>query len=169
MSNAIVDFLVEDHRRIEHYFSLAIADKKEIQLNYYMQFRKALLRHIKMEEKILFPAAKEKNEALMNGLIPRFRLEHGAITALMVPPPTQDLIKVIQHVLEQHDIAEEKEGGMYQICAELTEDQSKEILIALKASAEVPVHPFNEAPIGLEAAKRALIRAGYEFEKLLKI
>ncbi|MFS8081871.1 MAG: hypothetical protein ACMG51_00355, partial [Ginsengibacter sp.] len=139
----------------------------EIEMNFYHKFREGLLRHIKMEEKTMFPAAKIANEALMQQLIPRYRLEHGALTALMVPPPTLDLIKVIRNVLEKHDLAEEEPGGLYDVCEALTQGQTQELLDRLTTIEEVPVHPPNPAPIAIESAVRALARAGYDYDAIV--
>jgi hypothetical protein len=121
-----------------------------------------------MEERTLFPAAKKANDALMQELIPRYRLEHGALTALLVPPPTLPLIKVIRHVLEKHDLAEEEPGGLYDVCEALTHGQTQELLNQLAQTEEVPVHPPNPVPIAIESARRALARAGYDFDEIIR-
>ena len=169
MIRPLHQFFEEDHRQIEVFLNKAIEQPNQIEMNYYHQFRTRLLRHIKMEEKVLFPAAKKANPEMINALIPRFRLDHGAITALMVPPPTPTLIKVISYILEKHNIAEEKPGGLYDICETLTHGQTQELLDELIATKEVPVHPPNPAPIAIEAAKRALARAGYDFDEIVSL
>src|SRR5690606_24574147 len=121
-----------------------------------------------MEEKTLFPAAKKVNPAVMQKLIPRFRMEHGALTALLVPPPTADIIKVIRYVLDKHDLAEEEPGGLYDVCEALTQGQTQELLNQLLQTEEVPVHPPNPAPIAMASARRALERAGYDFDNIIK-
>jgi hypothetical protein len=105
----------------------------------------------------------------MQELLPRYRLEHGALTALMVPPPTLSLIKVIRHVLEKHDMAEEEPGGLYDVCEALTHGQTQELLTQLADTGEVSVLPLNPAPIGLAAARRALARAGYDFDEIARL
>ncbi|MEO8960664.1 MAG: hypothetical protein ABI325_02200 [Ginsengibacter sp.] len=162
MNKPLHQFFTEDHHRINQLLNKAIEQPGEIEMNYYHQFRTRLLRHIKMEEKTLFPAAKKANYAVMQALIPRYRLEHGALTALMVPPPTSSLIKVIMYILEKHDMAEEEPGGLYDVCEALTHGQTQELLDQLAGTEEVPVHPPNAAPIAIESARRALTRAGYD-------
>ena len=164
MNKPLYHFFAEDHHRIDLLLNKALEAPGEIDLNYYHQFRTQLLRHIKMEEKTLFPAAKKANLAVMQQIIPRYRLEHGALTALMVPPPTLSLINVIRYVLEKHDLAEEEPGGLYDVCEALTMGQTQEILDELATTEEVPVHPPNPAPIAIESARRALARAGYDYD-----
>jgi len=164
MNKPLHQFFTKDHHRIDNLLNKATEQPGEINMEYYHQFRTGLLRHIKMEEKTLFPAAKKANQEVMQKLIPRYRLEHGALTALMVPPPTLSLIKVIKYVLEKHDMAEEEAGGLYDVCEELTHGQTQELLEQLAATEEVPVHPPNPAAIALESARRALARAGYDFD-----
>ena len=169
MNKPLHQFFTKDHQRIDKLLSLAIEHPGEIKMQYYHSFRTGLLRHIKMEEKTLFPAAKKANYAVMQALIPRYRLEHGALTALMVPPPTLPLIKVIRYVLEKHDMAEEEPGGLYDVCEALTHGQTQELLDQLANTEEVPVHPPNSAPIALESARRALARAGYDFDEIVRL
>ncbi|SRR6185312_5909889 len=167
MNKPLYHFFTADHHRLENLLNQATAEAGEIKLEYYQQFRCGLLRHIKMEEKILFPAAKKVNIELMEKIAPRYRLEHGALTSLMVPPPTVSLIKVIRYVLEKHDFAEEEVGGLYDICEALTHDETQELLDQLAKAEEVPLHPPNPAPIAIEAARRALARAGYNFDEIV--
>lgn len=169
MNKPIHQFFTKDHHRIDGLLNKAIENPNEIDMKYYLQFRTQILRHIKMEEKIFFPAAKKVNPAVMQKLLPKFRLDHGAITALLVPPPTLSLIKVIQYVLAKHDIEEEKPGGLYEVCEALTSNQTQEILAQLAATKEVPVHPPNPAPIAIEAARRAMTRAGYDLDEIIRL
>lgn len=162
-------FFTEDHHRIEKLLNKALEQPDKIEMSYYHQFRSQLLRHIKMEEKILFPAAKKANPEVTKDLIPRYRLDHGALTSLMVPPPTLPLINVIKYILEEHDLAEEEPGGLYDVCEALTQGQTQDILNQLAETEEVPVHPPNPAPIAIESARRALARAGYDFDKVMRI
>ncbi len=168
MNKPLYQFFTKDHHRIDELLNKATEDPDNINGDYYHQFRTGLLRHIKMEEKILFPAAKKANKEVTMKLVPQYRLEHGALTALMVPPPTAALIKVIRYLLEKHDLAEEKPGGLYDVCEALTAGQNEELLRQLKATAEVPVHPPNPAPIALDSAKRALERAGYDYDTIIQ-
>lgn len=169
MNKPLHEFFEKDHREIDVLLNKAIQQPNAIEMEYYHQFRTRLLRHIKMEEKILFPAAKEINPEVIKEVIRQYRLEHGAITALMVPPPTVSLVKVIRYILEKHNLAEEESGGLYDICEALTYGQSRELLDELMATTEVPVHPPNPAPIAIEAARRALARAGYDYDALVSI
>lgn len=89
----------------------------------------------------------------------QLKLEHGAITSLMIPPPTKELVKVILYILEKHDLTEEQPGGMYDICEKLTVEQTDEIMERLYNTTQVPIHPTNNADYALQAAKRALARA----------
>ena len=167
MNKPLHHFFTEDHHRIESFLNKATEKVGEIEMNNFHQFRIQLLRHIKMEEKTLFPADKKVNPKVMQELISRFRLEHGALTALLVPPPTAAIIKVIRFVLDKHDLAEEEPGGLYDICEALTKGETAELLIQLPKTEEVPVHPPNPAPIAMESARRALIRAGYDFDEII--
>ena len=69
--------------------------------------------------------------------------------------------------MEIHDLAEEEPGGLYDVCEALTQEHTEEILLQLAATEEVPVHPPNPAPIAIESARRALQRAGYDYDEII--
>ena len=168
MNKPLYNFFTNDHRRIESLFEKAVENPNDVQTDLYHQFRTGLLKHIKMEEKVLFPAAQKANDDVPLSLQAKLRLDHGALTALMVVPPTPDVIKVIRYVMEKHDILEEEEGGMYDVCEKLTESETQNLLEQLENTTEVPVHPHNKADNALKAAKNALDRAGYNFDEIAK-
>lgn len=168
MNRPIYHFFTADHERIEGLLEKAIENPEEINLDYYHQFRTGLLTHIKMEEKTLFPAAALGNGGQPLPLAAKLRLDHGALTALMTVPPTMETIKVTKQILDIHDRLEEEEGGMYEMCEKLTTEQTDEIMDKLSKVTEVPVHPFNTHPVVFEAMKRALKRAGFDYDELIK-
>lgn len=168
MNKQLYQFFTNDHRRIEESLDKATEDPDKIQMEHYHRFRSGLLKHIKMEEKILFPAAQKANGGVPVPIAAKLRLEHGALTALMVPPPTASLIKVLRYIIDRHDIAEEEPGGMYEVCESLTHHQTQEILEQLANVSETPLQAHNPASYALEAAKRSLARAGYDYDALAK-
>src|SRR5690606_12268147 len=118
--------------------------------------------------KFLFPAAQKANGGIPLPLAAKLRLDHGALTALMVVPPNEEIVTVLRHVLEAHDLLEEKSGGMYEVCERLTKDETQDLLKQLEKVTEVPVQPYNKADYALGAAKRALERAGFDFDAIAK-
>lgn len=166
MNGPLHQFFTKDHRRIEALLDKATENPNEIIMEHYQLFRTGLLTHIKMEENILFPAVLKANGNVSLPILPQLRLDHGALTALMVPPPTAGLIKVLRYILDKHDIAEEEQGGLYEICEHLTEGQTEDLLEQLRNITEVPVLKPNTASFVLDATKRALARAGYNYDEL---
>ena len=168
MNKPLYQFFTNDHRRIEDLLNKATEDPQAIQMDYYHQFRTGLLKHIKMEEKILFTAAQKANAGIPLPLAAKLRLDHGALTSLMVLPPSHEVIRVLRHILEKHDILEEEPGGMYDACEKLTGAETQALLQQLENVTEVPVQSYNAADYAVGAARRALQRAGYDFDDLLK-
>ena len=84
MNKVLYQFFTKDHRRLEKIFDKATENENNIQEELYHQFRVGILKHIKMEEKILFPAAQKANGDIPIPLAAKLRLDHGAITSLMV-------------------------------------------------------------------------------------
>lgn len=166
MNNPIRYFLTNDHRRLEELLNKATENLQDIQMEYYAKFRVGLLTHIKMEEKILFPAAQKANKGIPLTMAAQLRLDHGALTALMTVPPNREVIKVLRYILDKHNEVEETMEGMYEACEQLAKEQTDFILQQLKETTEVPVHPLSTASYILDVAKRALERAGYNFDTI---
>lgn len=162
MNKPIHAYFTQDHRRLEDLLDQAAKDPQAIQQEPYQAFRVGLLTHIKMEEKILFPAARAANGDVPIPLAAKLRLDHGALTALMVVPPTAAVIAAVRHIIQQHDELEEAPGGMYDLCEALTKEQTAELLERLEQTTPVPVHPPNTHPVAVDSANRAMVRAGFE-------
>jgi hypothetical protein len=167
MNTLLHQFFTNDHRRLEAFLKSATENNGNVQLEHYNAFRTGLLKHIKMEEKILFPAAQKANNGVPLPLAAKLRLDHAAITSLLVLPPDASLIKALWYILDRHDLAEEEPGGMYDVCASLTENETEAILDQLSKVSEVPVHPPNASSYAYEAARRSLARAGYDFDSIV--
>jgi len=166
MNKELHQFFTNDHRRLEALLA-ATENSGCADMDSYSSFRTGLLKHIKMEEKILFPAAQKANKGVPLPLTAQLRLDHAAITSLLVLPPDASLIKLLWYILERHDVAEEEPGGIYDLCELLTQDQTLDLLNQLSNVSEVPVHPPNSSSFALGAAKRSLARAGYDFDLIV--
>jgi hypothetical protein len=164
MRGRLYEFFAEDHRRLEALLDKATSAPTGYEMDAYGKFRSGLLRHIKMEEKILLPAAQEAREGKPLDIAERIRLDHGALTALMVPPPSPAIIGALRAILAVHDELEERPGGMYETLEVLTGKQVDGLLEKAKSTGEVPVLPHNDKPFILDATRRALSRAGYNLD-----
>ncbi len=158
---AIWRLLADDHARLDSLLERAGSCSSVEELAAYDQFRRALLHHIAMEEKVLLPAA----ERARGSPIPeaaRLRLDHGALAALMIPSPQPRIVRAIRAVLTLHNPLEESAGGVYDSCEWLAGAAAGEILAALKATPPVPVKPHLDTPRVYDALRRTLARAGYD-------
>ncbi len=164
MARNIHRYLADDHRRLDGLLDRATADPENIDAAAYAQFRAGLLKHIGMEEKILLPAAQKRRSGEPLPIAPRLRLDHGALAALLVPSPTAPVVAAIRAILKIHNRLEEDPGGMYDQCEDIVGGEVDAILSQLENCAEVKVLPHVDSPFVIEAARRALARAGYQLE-----
>jgi hypothetical protein len=164
MTRKIYRYLADDHRRLNALLDRAAGDPENIDASAYARFRAGLLKHIGMEEKVLLPAARRQRGGEPLPVALRLRLDHGALTALLVPSPTAKVVVAIRAVLEAHNPIEEDPGGVYDQCEELAGAEADQILYQLRNYAEVKVLPHVDNALVMEAARRALTRAGYDIE-----
>lgn len=138
-------YLSEDHTRLD----------AALQSGDYETFREGLLRHIGIEQKILFPIMRDWP------LIERLHLDHGALAALLVPTPTPAILGAIRTILENHNPLEEGPGGLYEECERRLGDGANEVLKRIQNAPRVPVASNVDNEISMESLRNALRRAGY--------
>src|SRR5512145_2815724 len=107
MSGKIYRYLADDHERLDSLFDRAVSDPENIDMSAYAQFRSGLLKHIGMEEKVLLPAARRVRGGEPLPIAAKLRLDHGALTALLVPTPTPQIGAALHAILAAHNAIEE--------------------------------------------------------------
>jgi hypothetical protein len=152
-------FFSADHRRLDALLERAAAEPDRVDLAPFGQFRAGLLRHIGMEEKVLFVAARQARGGEPLELAARLRVDHGAIAALLVPTPTPAIVALIRSVLVPHNRREE-EGGVYDACDEaLGPAEAERLAEELLEFPEVPLKPYNDGPQVLSHIEESLALA----------
>ncbi|HEX7231755.1 MAG TPA: hemerythrin domain-containing protein [Candidatus Binatia bacterium] len=164
MPGDIHRYLAGDHARLDGLLERAMRNPENIDAAAYAEFRSGLLKHIAIEEKVLLPAARKLRGGEALPIAPKLRLDHGALTALLVPSPTASIVAAIRAILKAHNPLEEDPGGMYEQCETLAGAEAERILAELKNYREVKVLPHVDNPFVMEAARRALLRAGYDLK-----
>jgi len=161
-------FFAADHRRLDDLLRRSVAGTGPVDLEPFEAFRAGILRHIGMEEKVLFTAAREARGGEPLPIAARLRVDHGAIAALLVPTPTRPIVDDILSVLGPHNRREEGPGGVYDAGDEALGPAVAECLVAeLREFSEPPLKPYNDGPevvrhieANLELARRQWIEAG---------
>jgi hypothetical protein len=140
-------FFAEDHRRLHGLLERAVARPGRVDPGPFEEFRAGILRHIGMEERVLFVAAREARGGEPLPIAARLRVDHGAIAALLVPTPTRGLVADLVTVLSPHNRREEEPGGAYEQCdSALGETAAAELVEELRVFPEPPVKPYNDGP-----------------------
>lgn len=160
----ISDYLEEDHRRIERILQEAAGSGDRTEPRLYQEFRGALLRHIGMEEKILFPAIRNATGGKSLPDVEQLHLDHGALAALLVPTPTASILRAIRTILRRHNIIEEGPAGIYRRCERLPGIDADGILAKLQAAPPVAMNPHVDNATAIDSMRAAVQRAGYSFE-----
>lgn len=166
MPGPISRLLSDDHLRLDALLTRATPRPGEIDQTAYAEFRAGLLKHIGMEEKMLLPAAQRARGGEPLPTAAKLRLDHGALAALLVPSPTLAIIATLRRILGAHNALEEAAGGVYEVCEQLVGPDVDTLLAQLRAAPEVPVHTHVDGPRIMDAARRALARAGYRFDEV---
>jgi len=146
MPGPIDDLLSRDHARLEALLQRAIAEPGVVEMTAYGEFRAGLLRHIAMEEKVLFADARHRRNGVALPVVAQLHADHAALAGLLVPPPTHELISTIRTVLAEHDPLEEGPGGLYEACEQLAGTEVDEIVARLHAIPAVRASQHVDEP-----------------------
>lgn len=156
---ALRKWLLLDHAEIGDLLARSVIHGR-LDAAAFESFRERLLRHIGIEEKLVFPAIRQDADPGLAEGLATLRREHAALTSLLVPTPDPALAAEIHGLLERHDLAEETPGGIYdQVLARLTDERARELLIRARARDRVPTVRHFDGPGTVRTAAEALARA----------
>jgi hypothetical protein len=150
--------LSHDHERLEALLTAALRPDGTIDQEAYAAFRRGLLRHIGIEERILF--AELRTRSAMSDVERQLHRDHAVLAALLVPPPAAAEIELVRDILRQHDPLEEDPGGLYERVAELVGPEFQESLMArIRDFPEIPTAPYSDSPILRQTIEQLLREA----------
>jgi len=137
-------FFSADHERLHALLAASLAGGDVVRAEPFARFRAGILRHISMEEKHLIPRATAARNGRRPDIADLLHIDHSAIAALLVPPPTPGLIAEVRSILDRHDRLEEEPGGMYDTCDRaLGAEASLHLVAELAQHPPIRVKPYN--------------------------
>jgi hypothetical protein len=152
MGGRITQVLTGDHQRIDGLLARALQGDRDS----YEELRGALLRHIGIEEKIVFPAIRAAGREVTNDA--QLRLDHSAIVAMLVPSPTPEILAKLEELLRVHDALEEGADGTYALADEVIADVD-DVVDRLERAPAPPVARHFDGPRAFAAIESLLARA----------
>jgi hypothetical protein len=165
MVGPIARYLTDDHDRLDGLLRCALVKPGEVDLEAFGSFRGGLLRHIGIEEKILLPAARKARGGEPLPLARRLRIDHGAITSLLVPTPTPEIAAELRSILAPHNVVEEEPGGLYEACDTLLASSAAELVARMEAYPPVKLNRYQDGPNVHRTAASALAASARQFER----
>ena len=154
MPSDLHDFLTRDHERLDALLTTCLRTGDPVA---YDAFRRGLLRHISIEERVLFPLLKAKRGP--TALQDQLHRDHAALTSLLVPPPTEVELQHIVSILEVHNVLEEEHGGLYELVESLAGEELAALMTRVHAIPEVPVLANVDKPIVRSSIEQLLREA----------
>ena len=161
-AETIREYLEHDHHRLDRLLARATSDPSEIDQDGFAVFRRGLLKHIGMEEKLLLPAVQALRHREALPIAAQLRLQYGAIAALLVPSPRAAVVNALKAVLAKHNAIEEGPEGVYAECDRIVGPEVVGLLNRLQSAAAVPAAAHVDSDKVEAAARRALRRAGFD-------
>jgi hypothetical protein len=163
-SGPVTAYLAADHARLDGLLARSVRTPGAVDLDAFGQFRGGILRHIGIEEKVLFPAVRAARGGDPHPDWKRLRIDHGAIASLLVPPPTPALVAEIRSLLEPHNAVEEGPDALYACCDRLPGEQVAALVERMRAYPPVRVAAYRDGPRVLRTASEALRESAKQFD-----
>ncbi len=145
VAGAIHRYLSQDHARLDALLARAVA-ADTIDVAAYDEFRAGLLRHIAMEEKVLFAEVRARGTAELARMVERLHADHAALASLLVPTPTHALLRTIRDILAEHNVIEECQDGLYESCEQLAGSDADATLARMQAIPAVRASQHVDEP-----------------------
>jgi hypothetical protein len=142
---ALHAFLSDDHSRLDHLLARAMTSER-IDLVAYEEFRAGLLRHIAMEEKVLFVDARTRRDGSPLPIQTQLHADHAALASLLVPSPSHELLHTVRDILQEHNPLEEDAGGLYDTCERLAGADPEVVIARMHAIPSVRVSKHVDEP-----------------------
>ena len=140
MPGPLHDLLARDHERLDALLAASLRGDGSIDGEAYGEFRRGLLRHIGIEERVLFPSLRSAGAS--TGVEEQLHRDHAALAALLVLRPSRDGIEQIRSILLSHNPLEEDPGGMYDRVQQLADLEAT--LARVRDYPPVPMAPYND-------------------------
>ena len=156
------DFLSQDHVRLDELLRRLLASGMATSQEAFEEFRRGLLRHIAIEERVLFPELRKVKGT--TELEKQLHRDHAALAALLVPSPSPQWIEQLVAILEAHNPLEEEEGGLYSMLESLSEDRLEELMKQIHTVPEVRMAPHVDKPVVYRSIEQ-LVREAEEGRK----
>jgi hypothetical protein len=164
---SITAYLVADHERLHGLLTRAMANPPAVDAAAFAAFRSGLLRHIAIEEQVLFPALGRAwaSRARTRDL----HADHGVLASLLVPTPDFALCGELATFLGRHDRNEEGPSGVYAACeAQLSPDARRTLGRAAAGFRTVRVAPHFDGH-GVHRTAAAALASGRRAEAPAKV
>ena len=155
----IAAYLAADHARLGELLARATAHGVDPEA--FRAFRGGLLRHIGIEEKLLFRAL-ERQRGAPHPQAARLHRDHSAIASLLVPTPTPAIVAALGAVLGPHDEAEEAPDGVYAAADALPAAAAAELLARMQAARDPPQSAYNDGPAAFRQIAHTMAAAGID-------
>ena len=143
--NVLHAFLAHDHERLDGLLAACVRRDGSVDLQTYTEFRGGLLRHIAIEERILFPTIRSAQRDV--ALIDQLHRDHAALAALLVPPPRSAEIDQIRRILAEHNPLEERTNGLYEIAESVAGGDLDTMMTKIHAYPAVTLAPHVDTRV----------------------
>ena len=164
MADALHRYLSSDHQRLESLLEASVREDGSIDPTPYDEFRRGLLRHIGIEERILLPEIRRRRGSTV--VEEQIHLDHAALGSLLVPPPTLREIETIRSILQSHNPLEEGEGGLYEIFEQLADRDLEELMERVRSFPQIPLSPEADTPVVRRSIEENLRKAAESRRRL---
>ncbi len=157
----IAAYLVADHARLDALLTQSVDDPAHFDAAAFEELRAGLIRHMAIEERIVYPDACFRRGGKPLDLARRVRIHHAALALLATQEPSAHLVGELRQLLLLHIGEEEGPGGTFEQHARLLTLADEADLVARAAAFPAVrrasgLHPPTDIASAAEALRRAV-------------
>ncbi len=150
----------EEHLALAAQLRAATGAGGEVDLEAWTSFRKALVRHLAIEERIIVPMLEARRAPELLATRSELAHDHAALMTLLVPAPNPIWLTDLAERLAHHVAAEEGPGGLYELLDRHLASSARELLEAARSLRTIELGPPAEGAATGVAVSLALAAVG---------
>ena len=160
MTPSLLDYFGHDHQRLGMLLAAAMDSSTGYDEQAFEIFRRALVRHVAIEERVLAPALEARLGDGFAAARRKLRQDHRALVTLVIPRPCREWLEDLRELLAHHFEVEEREGGLHELAERFLTPDAPKLIAAARGLPEVELGPPCEGAEVEAALHAALERFG---------
>jgi hypothetical protein len=160
MPSRFLALMCDQHQQLLSLFAAATGGGAVVDAARYEQFRRQLVQHIAIEEKVLMPALAGLLGQAFETVRNKLQQDHAAILALLVPTPNEVWLEDLREILVHHFAVEASPGQLHALAELYLRDDDQRLGESAAALPAIVLEPCEDGRGAPEVLARMMAAVG---------